>query len=194
MALADDPALVERFARSEAQAFGGDRFQITDDGIWVPTPLAVIDEALAALADMNFWTDTMTCLDAGMGDGRIVAALALRGPGVRALGLETHPGLHALALANLRDLPPRWSVHKGSFLELASYAALDAPIAGVDVVLHYPDGGEQALARLFAAHGRPGARLVYLTPELRLRIEGVTHECTHRVTGGFHLHLFRVGA
>ncbi len=102
----EDP-WAELFASSEARAFSGSPLRVTDHGIWLPTPLDVIRSALEALSAIRLWdrmAPTPVVLDAGMGDGRFVACLGAHGGHVSALGIESDPTLHALAVSNLEAL------------------------------------------------------------------------------------------
>ena len=70
-------------------------FRLTDRGIWHPTPLAVLAAAVPLLGETPFLKARgrpLEVLDAGAGDGRLVAALALGLPAtfdLRLGGLES---------------------------------------------------------------------------------------------------------
>ncbi len=186
----------ELFASSEARAFSGCPLRITDDGIWLPTPIDVIRSALEALSAIRLW-DRMAprpfVLDAGMGDGRFVACLGAHGEHVQALGIESDPTLHALAVSNLEELAiSNARTSHGSFFDLAAYASLGVTPFDLDCVFHYPDGNEQPLAAFMRDHGRPGAFVVFLTPDLSLRIECLEHLTQRAVAQRYRLYLYQI--
>lgn len=184
------------FARPEERAFSGQPLQLTEQGIWLPTPLDVVGSALAALESRGFWSGlgpTPTLLDAGMGDGRLVASFCKLGSHVRACGVESHPSLFALALENLRALPEsNWSVCRGDFLDATSFEALGVPLGEIYAVFNYPDGNEEALAQYWSKHGRPGSFLVFVTPDQGMRLEGLTLHSQLSIERGFHLYLYQL--
>jgi SAM-dependent methyltransferase len=175
-----------------------DGFCVTDDGIWVPTPLAVVDAMLGALGGLGWWADgepgaPRRCLDAGMGDGRLVAALCRLGPHVQAAGIESDRALYQRALDNLgARAASGWRAARGSYLELKTYDALGLATTAIDVVFNYPDGNERALVQFWRARGRPGSRLVFCCPDHSLTLPGLALECVLPTVRGFRLHVGRV--
>lgn len=169
------------FARSEERAFGGQPLRLTSAGIWFPLPLDVIRSAMEQLSSSDFWSrfgDKPRALDAGMGDGRLVAALSAARKNLLAYGIEIHEPLSELARENLRELtngglPPTWRTCYGDYLDPATYPKLGVRIEEIDAFFNYPDGNEQPLATLLAEHAHPGAFLILLTPDHTLGVEGL---------------------
>jgi len=199
------PDFDETFARSEKKAFDGQPLRLTDDGIWLAMPLDVLDAALEKLQATGFWSRIGTrakVLDAGMGDGRLVAALCTVPHDLWAYGIESHPNLCELAQDNLRMLTERgmasrWRTCQGDYFDLSTYPKLGIRVEDVDAFFNYPDGNEHKLAAFLREHGRPGAFLIVLTPERGLEIEGLVREEELAIERGpgfpaFRLVLYRI--
>jgi SAM-dependent methyltransferase len=151
--------------------------RLTDHGIWHPTPLAVVAAAVSFLGETGFLKAQgrpLRALDAGAGDGRLVAALALGLPATidaRVAGIESDAHLAATARARLELAAPRLfreglvQIAEGDFFDLRSYAALGWAPRDVDLVFNYPDGNEKRLAGWLAEHGGPQTRLAVLSPD-----------------------------
>ncbi len=90
-ALALSPAVP---ASGIAQQYQPEVGQEGKDGVWVPTPEALV----AAMLDLAKVTPDDYVIDLGSGDGRIVIAAAKRG--ARALGIEYNPDMVALSRLN----------------------------------------------------------------------------------------------
>jgi hypothetical protein len=180
--------VAEVFARAEARAASPGPLRITDDGIFLATPLEVASEALGAVREGLGPRPRL--LDAGMGDGRIVALAHLLG--FDAFGLETDATLFESAGASLCELEVPAKIGSGSFLDPASYGALGALPHELDVVMNYPDGNEGALGAFFASHGRKGAVVAFLTPDMALRCPALALERTLALGSRFRLYVHRV--
>ncbi len=199
------PEFAETFARSEKRAFDGQPLRLTDDGIWLAMPLDVLDAALEKLQATGFWSRLGTrakVLDAGMGDGRLVAALCTVPHDLWAYGIESHPNLCQLAQDNLRMLTERgmassWRTCQGDYFDLSTYPKLGIRFEDIDAFFNYPDGNEHKLAAFLREHGRPGAFLVVLTPERGLELKGLAREEELAIERGpgvpeFRLVLYRI--
>jgi hypothetical protein len=112
--------------------------------------------------------------DAGAGDGRLLAALALGLPDscdARLLGLESDATLAATAAGQLDALGGRLTPHRvlrvaaGDFFVTSDYAALEVAPSELDVVFNYPDGNERRLLQWLGEKGNRAARLVILSPD-----------------------------
>lgn len=199
------PDFTETFTRSEEKAFDGQPIRLTDAGIWLAMPLDVLDAALEKLDTTGFWArlgGRVKVLDAGMGDGRLVAALCNLGRDLWAYGIESHPELWELAQDNLRKLTEQgmgsnWRTCQGDYFELSTYPKLGILLEDIDVFFNYPDGNEHKLAAFLRDHGRSGAYLVVLTPEHGLELEGLAREDELAIERGpgvpeFRLVLYRI--
>ena len=158
------------FERSEAALVRSLPIRKTICGIWHPTPVRVIEEAIAVLEDVGLLGEAprqRTVIDAGTGDGRIPAVLAALDPTRPIYGIEQDPALFAQASVNLQRLQPEVCTHihlvEADYCETATYEAcgLDFPQTGI--VFNYPDGNERRLARFISEHGGVGTRLCLLT-------------------------------
>lgn len=144
---------------------GPEALRLTGEGLWHATPVAV----LAAAVEWMAFTPGAVVLDAGCGDGRLLAALALSGRArdVTLLGLECDAPLVERAQQVLSRLPapgrPRVAV--GDYFSDAAYAVLGISVSDVTVWCNYPDGNEARLLQHVLARGVAGARLLVLSPE-----------------------------
>lgn len=199
--------LASLFEESQTRAFGGQPLRLTGTGIWMPTPFDVVRAAGRALARLDRDLDAGVSLgervlDAGMGDGRLVASLVAEIPGITVLGIESHPELAALARQNLKraaesGLNGSWCVCQGDYLDVETYRKLGVELELIDTVLNYPDGNEGFLGDLLSRRGKRGALLAFLTPDHSLRIESlvlVTDVPLERDAGApeWRLSIFRV--
>jgi hypothetical protein len=154
-------------------------FRLTERGIWHPTPLAVLAAAVPLLAETELVKPrdhALQILDAGAGDGRLVAALVLGLPEaleVRPLGIESDAALAARArqtLEKIAALHPRGTsrpalIVEGDFFDPQAYAPLGLAPHDLDVVFNYPDGNERRLLQWLSAHGGAQTRLAILSPD-----------------------------
>lgn len=199
------PQFHETFARSEQRAFGGQPLRLTDEGIWLALPLDVIQPALDKLEAIGFWAPLgprPKVLDAGMGDGRLVAACCSLPHELLSYGIESNGDLCELAQSNLRalsgsGLAPRWRVCQGDYFDVSTYPKLGILVTDIDVFFNYPDGNEQQLAAFLQDHARPGSFLVVLTAEGGLALDTLPLEEDLAVSRGpgrpeFRLLVYRV--
>jgi hypothetical protein len=184
------------------QIFGGevaDGLVATDAGIWHATPLPVLAAAVPALVETGVLESAgighrrrvapraavgpgekpaagrpLVLFDAGAGDGRVLAALALGLPPalhVRLLGLECDAHLAATAAERMEALRARRPetcvprVARGDFLDTSAYAPLGVAPSALHVVFNYPDGNERRLLHFLRDAAGPEARLVILSPD-----------------------------
>lgn len=152
-------------------------FRLTDRGIWHPTPLAVLAAAVPLLGEtllLDARSRPLQILDAGTGDGRLVAALALGLPAsleVRLGGLESDATLAVAARDKLEQIPAGPGARRGArvaegdYFDPLAYGRIELEPRHLDLVFNYPDGSERRLLHWLAAHGGPETRLVILSPD-----------------------------
>ena len=168
--------LQDLYDRRDDIAAGG--LRLTDRGIWHATPLAVLAAAIPLVVETGLLKTRggpAQVFDAGAGDGRLLAALALGLPAtvdVRLGGIESDVALAATAreklgaVARLGIDPNRVArVAEGDFFDPRAYERVGLLPRDLDVVFNYPDGNEQPLLRWLAKHGRPQTRLAILSPD-----------------------------
>jgi len=156
----------------------GGALRLTDRGIWHATPLAVLAAAVPVIGESDLLAPRgrpTHLLDAGAGDGRLLAALALGlPPGFegRLLGLECDGSLAVTARERLAALARRGlitnretRVVEGDFFEPFAYEPLGVAPRDLDLVFNYPDGNEHRLLRWLGENGGPQTRLVILSPD-----------------------------
>lgn len=182
--------------------------RLTDGGLFHATPLDVLPAACEALlgAPSLPRAKPLTVLDAGAGDGRVLAALSLlASPSlpIRLVGIECDAALHRDSCDRLAALArrPAWPTGRGVALLRGDWSSEDAfdslglSLADFDLVLNYPDGNEARLAALLSARGRPGGRLALIQPDPPRATSGCRLEWTRAVAPGagprWHVGLLR---
>ena len=167
------------FERSEASLGHSLPIRKTINGIWVPTPVRVIEQAVAALAALRLLGEAVPqrpIVDAGTGDGRIPAVLAAFDPTQPVYGIEQDPLLFAQALENLHTLKTSRLLDdthlvEGDFRESGTYAACGLDFGDTGLVFNYPDGNEKRLAQFVWEHGGAGTMLCLLTHNRALELD-----------------------
>lgn len=168
------------FQRSEQALAPGVPIRKTSAGIWVPSPIPVIAAAVSSLKELGLLGPAAagaTVVDAGMGDGRVAAVVAALEPSHAVYGIERDPVLYARAAQNLRRVlriargGPRVQPVEGDYCDVATYASCGLDLQTVGVVVNYPDGNQERLARFIAAHAGPGASLCLFTHHRALQID-----------------------
>lgn len=168
------------FERSERALAHGVPIRKTSAGIWVPSPIPTIVAAVASLKELGLLGPAAAgkpVVDAGMGDGRVAAVVAALEPSHAVYGIEQDPVLCARAAQNLRrvlrivDGRPRVQPVEGDYCDVATYASCGLDLRAVGVVVNYPDGNQERLARFIAAHAGPGASLCLFTHDRDVRID-----------------------
>ena len=159
--------------------------RVTEQGIWHATPLSVLAAAMDLIAREGLLALESVVFDAGAGDGRVLAALALAFPAHRLhlMGVECDDALAQDARARLSGLPNPPVVATSDY-----FAEGAQQLRRSDVTFNYPDGSEHALMDAFVAHGKAGARLMVLSPELAPKL-GRMPSAVHTIRpGGVVLH------
>ncbi len=172
------------FEASGREAFRGQPMQFTDTGIWLPCPLRILSVAVQNIRQLDLterFGPNPRILDAGMGDGRVLAFLAwaLRSAEFVPIlvGIEFSPNLYALAEKNLTQIAARvaagdqWAITRGDYLEAKPYDTLGTRWSALNMIFNYPDGHEHDLARAVADKSPPGTLLCFLTPDMGLGVE-----------------------
>ena len=182
------------FERSEASLVHSLPIRKTICGIWRPTPLRVIEEAISVLEDIDLLGETApqsVVVDAGTGDGRVPAVLAAVDPMRPVYGIEQDPALFAQALVNLQGLRAKGVIDhtriylvEADYCEIATYEALGLDFSKTSIVFNYPDGNQRRLARFIAEYGGVGTRLCLLTHDRSLEIDELELQARPDVTVG----------
>jgi hypothetical protein len=170
------PAVANPLEEKLRSLYGPDEdlsLRVTAGGLWHATPLRVLGAAVPALAEAGLVAPGTLLFDAGAGDGRLLAALALGLSAAirpRLAGLEADPLLAQEARLRLGGL--RWAqaaaslrVAQGDYFHPRYHEALGHKPSDLDLVFNYPDGNEGRLLEWLGAHGKPAARLVVLGPD-----------------------------
>ena len=168
------------FDRSERALARGIPIRKTAAGIWVPSAVEQIVEVAALLREMGVLgagSPPPPVVDAGMGDGRVAAVLAHLEPARPVCGIERDPALYAQAAENLRVLRGHGSAYaavrlvEGDYCDPAVYASGGVDLGAPLVVVNYPDGNQQRLARFIARHAGPDAALCLFTHDRSLDVD-----------------------
>ena len=169
------------FERSEASLVHSLPIRKTICGTWAPTPLPVIEEAIAVLEDIGLLgqaTPLRIVVDAGTGDGRVPAVLAACDPTRTVYAIEQDPTLFAQAFVNLEGLRAKGVIDhtrlylaQADYCEMATYKACGLDFRQTGIVFNCPDGDQRRLARLIAEHGGAGTSLCLLAPDRSLEVD-----------------------
>lgn len=169
------------FERSEASLVSALPIRKTSGGIWVPSPIPVIEEAISVLRGIGLLGDGVPrghLVDAGTGDGRIPAVLTWFDPDRPVFGIERDSALYDQATANLKMLQikglidgSRIRLIQADYCDLSIYETCGIDFRDTGIVFNYPDGNERRLARFVAEHAGPGTRLCLLTHDRSLEID-----------------------
>ena len=114
-------ALESVFERSERCDTQGLPIRVTARGLWVPTPFPALVTLFRSTQARRFFASSAgrgTVLDAGTGDGRVLAALAYFEPALDVVGIESDERLFRLAVANLETIVRRALVHRPERLRI----------------------------------------------------------------------------
>lgn len=166
------------FERSVRALASGVPIRRTSAGIWAPSPLPVIVQVVTLLRELGLLgrgAPPGAVVDAGMGDGRVAALIARLEPSRRVCGIECDPVLHARAVENLRRVGVHAGVRAvaGDYCDPAAYASCGLDLREVGVVVNYPDGNQDRLARFVAAHAGPDASLCLFTHDRGLEVDAL---------------------
>lgn len=167
----------------------------TGRGIWVATPIRVLEAAVVILSADGLLGGARAAgaangpvIDAGSGDGRILAVIAWLVPGQPVLGVEADEVLHARAASHLRALgeagvidPAHLRLAAADYRDPATYAVRGIALARARLVLNYPDGNQHGLARFVATHCGPQTTLGLLTHDRDLTIDTLPLRRRHDV-------------
>ena len=173
--------LTKVFERSEASRGRVLPIRKTGRGIWVPTPVRVIEEAIEMLTKIGLLgegTPPGHVIDAGTGDGRIPVFLASLDPTRVVYGIEADSALYAQAVTNLQTLDARGlidSAHvhliEADYCDLATYETRGIALRQTGVIFNYPDGNERRLARFVSERCGRDTKLCLLTHDRTLEID-----------------------
>ena len=150
----------------------------TDSGVFVPSSLNKIHQAVIHLIDSGIIDKNKPFLDAGCGDGRIVALASSMG--IPAWGLESDEELVALAkhnLINLRALgvikESDAIIHCGNFCDDKSYSNMDRQFSDFGTIYNY-DNNAGLLANKIAKEAKPKTvYLLYSGDEIKEEFRGL---------------------
>ena len=163
----------------------------TSVGVWVPTPIQVIERACQLLGRVGLLGDAAPegfVVDAGTGDGRVPAVMSDLDPTRMVCGIERDPALYARAAENLGMLhakgligADRIRLIEGDYCDLETYAAAKLDLRAAHLFINYPDGNQVRLARFFKEQTESDARLCLLTHNRLLELEGLRLDGRHDV-------------
>jgi hypothetical protein len=186
--------LVRVFEHSDASSSRSLPIQKTARGIWAATPVRVVAEAAATLKEVGLLDEQHQdgyLIDAGTGDGRVLAVLAALNPSLLVYGIEADQALHERAVANLHTLgrsglidSNRVRLLEADYCDVATYETSGVALHQVGLICNYPDGNEKQLARFVAEHCRDGTTLCLLTHNRTLEVDELELHARHDVSDG----------
>ena len=154
--------------------------QKTSVGIWVPTPLEVIDAAGGLLKDRG-WLDASQpghLLDAGTGDGRVGMLLSRLDATRVVYGIEHDPRLYDRARENLEKLgekglidPDLVQIVEGNYCDVSTYRGARIAMRQTHLIFNYPDGNQQQLGQFIMAHAGAQTKLCLLSHDRTLDLD-----------------------
>lgn len=188
-------AAFERPAAADGRALPIRR---TVRGIWVATPIRVIETAAGILSAAGLLDGPAgtggaphPVIDAGSGDGRVSAVISWLVPGQPVFGVEADAVLHARATAHLHAFgaagiidPAHIRLAAGDYCDRETYAAHGVALGRTRLVLNYPDGNQDRLARFVAARCPPETALALLTHDRDLSVDALPLRERHDVRAG----------
>ena len=186
--------LIKVFERSEASLGRALPIRKTGRGIWVPSPVSVIREAIETLKKIGLLGEGAPpghVIDAGTGDGRIPAVLASLDPTRCVYGIEADPALYAQAVTNLQSVAARGLIDsafvhliEADYLDLATYETRGIALRQASVIFNYPDGNERRLARFVSQRCDRSTKLCLLTHDRTLELDELELRDRHDVSAG----------
>lgn len=140
--------------------WAGSYSKTTDPGLFVPSDLGHILGGLSTLAVEGIIDLSRPSLDAGLGDGRILALLSYLGS--PSVGVEIDAELCSLARQHLKQLRKQGIINgvpttviRGDFAELDTYAQAGIDFGGFGTVYNYVNNPDE-IAGLMAHCSAPG--------------------------------------
>jgi SAM-dependent methyltransferase len=167
------------FARSDGQR---GVYTITAVGEFIPSSLHLVDAAIREFIRLGLLDPTAPFLDAGCGDGRIVALLAAV-HGIPAAGVEYDEDLFQVAKEHLNrlhgagfEVAAPVTLALGDFIEDATYLEAGLRFEGFGVIFNYINN-HLKIARKIARQSPSGTRflLYYPSPQPE-RLDGLIWE------------------
>lgn len=182
------------FENSEASSGLSLPIQKTGRGIWAATPVRVVAEAVTLLGDLGVLEQQGQdgcAIDAGAGDGRVLAVLASLHPSLVIYGIEADSTLHARAATTLSTLTTsglidsaRVHLLEADYCDVSTYEARGIVLESGPLIFNYPDGNEKRLARFVADHCGKATTLCLLTHNRSLEIDELELSVRHDVSDG----------
>ena len=175
--------LTRVFEHSEASSGRALPIRKTGRGLWVPTPVRVLEEAIETLRGVGLLGEGPAgpVIDAGTGDGRLPAVLAFFNPGLTVYGIEADPALHVQAVTNLQTLAARGLIDsarvqliEADYSDPATYERRGVVLHQTAVIFNYPDGNQWRLARFVSDRCGRDTLLCLLTHDRTLELDELT--------------------
>ncbi|MFX1255614.1 MAG: class I SAM-dependent methyltransferase [Promethearchaeota archaeon] len=187
--------LDQYFASSEPRF---DLFFSTNKGVFVGSPISPVHQALVQLMDSSspLIQKNDTFLDAGSGDGRIVAIAAMLQ--LKAFGIEYNELTYNASLYNIDKLSQlglfdqKPTIALGDFLETSPYDSLAVPFDSFDVIYSF-ETSTHTLAQKIIRESKKNTVFLYLSVNRQPSIvEGLLKLQTIVFSDNFRfLHVFK---
>ena len=165
----------------------------TGVGIWVPTPVDVVNEAILWLLDHEWWKQTASpaVIDAGMGDGRVAMTFSHLAPTRPVLGIEFDSVLFNSAVSCLDRLrkkkvvdASRLHLVDGNYLDISVYQPIQESLRGPCLVMNYPEtrlGNGERLAVFMKNNLSHESRLCLLSHEKLAKVGQFEQESCYEI-------------
>ena len=187
------PQLKAVFARSQSSVGLSLPIYRTGVGIWVPTPVDVINEAVHWLLDHEWWkrAASVAVIDAGMGDGRVAMGFSHLAATHQVLGIEYDPILFNHAV-RCRDRlckkkvvdPSRLHLVQGNYLDISVYQPIQEHLRGPCLVMNYPEtrlGNHERLAEFLENNLSHELRLCLLSHTKIVKVGQFGQDSCHEI-------------
>ena len=153
-------------------------FKETDSGVFIPSSLNIIHQAFIHLIGTGVIVKAKPFLDAGCGEGRIVALASSMG--ISAWGIESDEELAALAKHNLINLASLGVIKKsdaliyqGNFCNRKAYRVMDIKFSDFGTIYNY-DNNADLLASKIVEEAKPETvYLLYSGDEIKEDFRGL---------------------
>ena len=144
----------------------------TNSGFYIPSSLRQLDQAFDILLQRHMIKTGSLFLDAGSGDGRIVA-LAER-KGLTAFGIESDRRLFEISTKNLLSLGCSGRIVHGDFLKDSAYEKIGISFSAFPLIYNFVNSCNE-LAEKISKEGNDDVRfLLYDTSSISTHWEGLT--------------------
>ena len=150
----------------------------TEKGLFVPTPLVHMTDAFSALLKDRIISKNSLFLDAGCGDGRIVALAGMFG--LKPYGIEYDDEFFSIASDSLKSMKENgmlkeYGLAKGDFLLESSYRKLGKKFREFNIVFNFINMCNELAEKIHIEYEKGTVFLIYDTSSVGVKFENVSY-------------------